>query len=325
MLCILNTETEPAWNLAAEEYLLKTVCEDCFMLWRNRSAVIVGRNQNANAEIDSGFVEALQIPLLRRLSGGGAVYHDLGNVNFTRIDATGGHRHLDFQHYTRPILDFLNQLGVPAVFTGRSDLSLDGYKISGNAQYKYRGKVLHHGTLLFAADLDRLARALRVQSWRYRDKAVQSLRQQVTNIGPYFDHPPAAREFMTQLLDFVRKRGNGRQVVFSPADRQAIEALADAKYRRWEWNFGHSPAYRFTKSAPTAAGMLAVDLQVEKGRIRSIRIDGDQAVADMARSLAGQLIGCRHCRQDLVQVLACQLGAPPKSPIVVEELLSAFF
>lgn len=324
MLCILNTETDPSWNLAAEEYLLKTSDEDCFMLWRNHNCVIVGRNQNANAEIDSVVVDALNIPVLRRLSGGGAVYHDLGNVNFTRIDASGAHRYLDFQHYSRPILDFLNTSGVPAVFTGRSDLSLAGCKISGSAQHQYRGKLLHHGTLLFDADLDRLAQVLGGESCRYRDKAVQSIRKQVVNVRPYFDQSLSVDELMTKLLAFVQKLTNGRQVVFSPVDRQAIEILAEEKYHRWEWNFGHSPAYHFAKTVRTSAGTLAVDLQVEKGLVQSISIDGDRGAVEVANSLARLLIGCRHCRRNIAQRLASRPREPHIPPSVLQELVSAF-
>lgn len=325
MLCFLNPETEPAWNLAAEEYVFRTSREDCFLVWRNRRAVVVGRNQNAAAEIDADFADRHHIPLLRRMSGGGAVYHDLGNVNFTRIDAGGDSHTLDFQHYTRPIVDFLNRLGVRAVFSGRSDLSLHGKKISGNAQYRHRDKVLHHGTLLFDANLHRLAEAIGGEPSRYRDKAVQSLRQRVTNIRPHLAEPLSTGEFMERLLAFVQKLGNGRQATFSTTDRQAIDTLAEDKYRRWHWNFGHSPPYEFSRRIRTGLGALEVYLQVEKGLIQTIRIDGTGPVAETLRTVAEPLIGCRHSRKSIVRLVSSPGFAVGSPPVPADTLVSMFF
>lgn len=304
MLCLLNTAIEPAWNLAAEEYLLKSGCEDCFMLWRNRSAVIVGCNQNTHAQVNAEFLTEHKIPVVRRLSGGGAVYHDLGNVNFTIIDVSGRNRQMDFCNYTRPILDFLNRIGVPAVFDGRNDISLGGRKISGNAQYIYRGRVLHHGTLLFDVDLEMLAEALRVDRSKFEDKAVDSIRQRVANVRPYLGDSVSCDEFMEQLLAFVQKSKNGRRAVLSESDMQAIDSLAEEKYRRWEWNFGRSPDYNFRKIMRTAGGTLEVHLNVQEGVIRAVRLHGDYFGVRDIRDLEGVLVGCRHCRETIGGAIA---------------------
>ena len=273
MLCLLNNSTEPAWNLAAEEYLLNSSHEDCFMLWRNRSAVIVGCNQNTRAQVNAEFLEKYNTPVVRRLSGGGAVYHDLGNVNFTLIDVSGRDRQMDFRTYTRPILDFLNRIGVPAVFDGRNDLSLEGRKISGNAQYIHRGRILHHGTLLFDVDLEMLAEALLVDPSKFQDKAVDSIRQRVTNIRPHLPDSVSIEKFVEQLLLSVQESKNARRASFSEADRQAIESLADEKYRRWEWNFGHSPDYNFCKTTRTSGSASILFAAASSNEDRSPRFE----------------------------------------------------
>lgn len=299
MLCLLNNSTEPAWNLAAEEYLLSSSHEDCFMLWRNRSAVIVGCNQNTRAQVNAEFLEKYNTPVVRRLSGGGAVYHDLGNVNFTLIDVSGRDRQMDFRTYTRPILDHLNRIGVPAVFDGRNDLSLEGRKISGNAQYIHRGRILHHGTLLFDVDLEMLAEALLVDPSKFQDKAVDSIRQRVTNIRPHLPDSVSIEKFVEQLLLSVQESKNARRASFSEADRQAIESLADEKYRRWEWNFGHSPDYNFCKTTRTTGGTLEVHLNVQRGIIQGVRLYGDYFGVRDIRVVEEVLVGCRHCRETI--------------------------
>lgn len=325
MLCLLNTSTEPAWNLAAEEYLLKSSCEDCFMLWRNRSAIIVGCNQNTRAQINTEFLTQHKIPVVRRLSGGGAVYHDLGNVNFTLIDAGNRNPQMDFRNYTRPILDFLNRVGVPAVFDGRNDLALDGRKISGNAQHIHRGRILHHGTLLFDVDLEMLAEALRVDPSKFQDKAVDSIRQRVANLRPHLHSSISIDEFMEHLLAYVQESKNGRRAVFSEADMEAIESLAEEKYRRWEWNFGHSPDYNFRKTMRTKGGTLEVHLDVQGGVIRAVRLYGDYFGVRDIRDFETKLVGCRHCREAVSEALAMVPIGEYIYGVSAEDLTDALF
>lgn len=325
MLCLLNTETEPAWNLAAEEYLLKSSYENCFMLWRNRSAVIVGCNQNAHAQVNGEFLARHNTPVVRRLSGGGAVYHDLGNVNFTIIDVSGHNRQMDFRNYTRPILDFLNRIEVPAVFDGRNDLSLGGLKISGNAQFIHRKKILHHGTLLFDVDLEMLAEALLVDPTKFEDKAVDSIRRRVTNVRPHLRDLISIDDFMEQLLLFVQQSNSGRRASFSETDKQAIESLAEEKYRRWEWNFGHSPAYNFRKTIRTGGGTLEVHLDVHQGLIRAVRLYGDYFGVRDIGGLERVLMGCRHCRDTISKIVAPFPIGEYIHGITVEEFTNALF
>lgn len=303
MRCFFNSVTEPGFNLAAEEYLLTRSHEDCFMLWRNRRAIIVGRNQNTQAQINPEYVAARKIPVVRRLSGGGAVYHDLGNVNFTLIKTAGTSRDLKLAAFTRPVLNFLHRLGVPARFDGRNDLAVGGRKISGNAQHIHNGRVLHHGTLLFDVDLDALATALLVDPVKYRDKAVKSIRKRVTNICRHLEPPVSVGQFMERLLSHIETANNGYRDVFSPADTAAIQKLAREKYDRWEWNYGRSPTYNFRKSARTPGGTLDVYMDVQKGVIRSVRLYGDYFGAGDVRDVETALEGCPHTRPTVAAVI----------------------
>jgi len=186
MLIINDLRTDPYFNLAAEEYALKNFKADCFMLWRNEPSIIVGKHQNTLAEINLDYVKKRNIKVGRRLSGGGAVFHDLGNLNFTFI-STGAqeNRLVDFRRFTMPILEVLQNLGIEAVFEGRNDLTIHGRKFSGNAEHVWKNRILHHGTLLFSSVLTDLSEALKVDPLKFRDKAVKSIRSRVTNISKH--------------------------------------------------------------------------------------------------------------------------------------------
>lgn len=294
MIGIFHEGTDAPWNLAMEEYLLEKAEEPCFVVWRNAPSVIVGRNQNTCAQIKRAFVEARGIAVVRRLSGGGAVYHDLGNVNFTFIAPGRGRKPASFQEFTAPILEFLQELGVPATFDGRNDLNLHGRKISGNAQYVRRGHQLHHGTLLFDTDLDTLEEALHVGKVKYQDRGIPSIRQRVTNICEHMASPVSADAFMERLYAFIHKRMKACTINLSGPDHDAISTLAQARYRLWEWNYGASPPYNFHKVVKTAGGGLEVCLKVEKGMIQNVRIFGDFLGYRDLGEQEGQLLGLRH-------------------------------
>ena len=189
MLYIYNKNTNPYFNLAAEEYVLKEFQEECFMLWRNEPSIIVGKNQNTLAEINLDYVRQHKIPVVRRLSGGGAVFHDLGNLNFTFIVNEDVSSFSDFKRFTQPIIDVLRKLSVNAEFSGRNDITIDGKKISGNAQYYYKNRILHHGTLLFSSSITDLSAALKVRPVKFEDKGVKSVSKRVTNISEHLKEP----------------------------------------------------------------------------------------------------------------------------------------
>lgn len=304
MLFMVNEASDPAFNLAAEEYLLRHCGEDCCMLWRNHNAIIVGRNQNTQAQINPDFVARHGTAVVRRLSGGGTVYHDLGNVNFTFIKVRVARPVIDFRRFTQPILDQLQALGLAVALDGRNDLVLDGRKVSGNAQHLEGNKVLHHGTLLFDVNLDQLGEALRVDAAKYRDRAVASIRSRVTNLRPHLKGPRTVTDFMTDLLSGLRRRYGGRSATFTAADRFAIEALAEEKYASWDWNFGHSPPYTFRKTARLNGGTVEVLLDVDQGIIRQARLFGDFFGVLEIAGLERALIGCPHRADALARRLA---------------------
>ncbi len=306
MHCILNTSTDPAFNLAAEEWLLRRSDEDAFMLWRNAPSVIVGRNQNTRAQINEDFVRARGIPVVRRLSGGGAVFHDLGNVNFTFISLShAAGSGLDFQRFTRPIIAALGGMEVNCGFDGRNDLTIDGRKISGNAQHVSGNRVLHHGTLLFSSRMNDLSEALRIDSEKYRDKAVKSVRSRVTNIAEHLPPPGmGVEEFMERLMAGVSGGSGAAALTFAPEEREGIAALARARYATWEWNYGKAPDYGFTRATRTAGGMVEAHLDVRAGVIHRARLLGDYFGERGISGLEELLRGCRHERAALAERLA---------------------
>ncbi|MDD3312141.1 lipoate--protein ligase [Pseudodesulfovibrio sp.] len=304
MRYIHNRVTDPTFNLAAEEWLMTRTGDEIFMLWRNQPAVIVGRNQNTLSEIDEDFTRSRGIPVVRRMSGGGAVFHDLGNINFTFIQNGSPEGGLDFQRFTAPIQRALLSMGVHAEFSGRNDLLIEGRKFSGNAQHFHRNRVLHHGTLLFASDMTDLSGALRVDPEKYRDKAVKSVRSRVTNISSHLPEPMEVTAFITALMAFVSGSADQAGMALSNEETLAIEQLAEERYRTWDWNFGSSPAYNFSRRTRTPGGLLDVHLYVKKGVITEVRLYGDYFGVRDVGPLEALVRGSRHDRAALAERLA---------------------
>ncbi len=325
MLCIANSCTDPYFNLAAEEYLLHNFSENCFMLWRNENTVVVGKHQNALAEINPGFVRENEIRIARRISGGGTVYHDMGNLNFTFI-MNGKHGHLvDFRKYTRPILEVLHKLSVDARFQGRNDLTINGKKISGNAEHVYRKRVLHHGTLLFLSELGKLNLALSADPLRYKSKAVKSIRSQVTNIREHLKTPIDIIQFRDMILEHIMQSFPGSVFYeFTEDDMKAINRLKTEKYSTWEWIFGYSPEYELEKSFLVDGCRLTIRLNVTGGIIRKARIDGDFQETPDIRRLEMSLEGARHDENELTGKLESAVF-PEGFFITPRELITAIF
>ena len=277
MLIIRRHNTDPYFNLATEEYVLKEIEEDSFMLWRNAPSIIVGKHQNTLAEINVDYVKENNIKVVRRLSGGGAVFHDLGNLNFTFTVKSVDENMVNFRKYTDPIIEVLQKMAIDAKFEGRNDLTIEGKKFSGNAMHIWKNKVLSHGTLLFSSNMPDLSGALNADPLKFRDKAVKSVRSRVTNISEHLKEPMDVLQFADRIQDhMVRKYPDARFYDLSDEDHRNITELVKIKYGSWDWNFGYSPKYNFRKVLRTErSGTIEIDLDVHDGMIRKIWIYGD--------------------------------------------------
>ena len=294
MLYIKRKETDPYFNIAAEEYVLKNFTEDCFMLWRNEACVIAGKHQNTLAEINLDFIEENKLPVVRRISGGGTVFHDLGNLNFSFIKNGSSEKLVNFRKFTEPIIGALATLGVEAKFEGRNDLTVKGMKISGNAEHVHKNRVLHHGTLLFSAELGKLSNALKVDPSKFKDKAVKSVRSRVTNIIEHLAEPISIAAFEKSIYDYVLKSDQEAEFYeFTSQDIENINELVKTKYNTWEWNFAYSPKYNFNKSTRSNGGSLEFNMDVKDGLINKLKITGDffsnRDINDIEELLIGKL------------------------------------
>lgn len=310
MYLLENNCTDPAWNLALDEYLFTHFPGEVLTLWRNGPSVIIGKNQNALEEIDLDFVRAHQIPVIRRLTGGGAVFHDLGNINYTLVQPCGAGDFNNYAKFTKPIVDFLATLGVRAELSDRNDLLVDGQKFSGNAQAARDGRILHHGTLLFSADLTRLAGALRPRDIKLESKGIRSVSSRVTNLAAHLPAPMVVEEFLDRLRAFFLETVPGlTPCALTEDDRAAVDTLREEKYGTWDWNFGSAPKYTWSMATKFPFGLVDVRLDVDRGIIRSAALYGDYFGQLDSTGLAERLVGLPHRREALLPVLqALPLG-----------------
>ena len=289
----LNT-TDPAFNLAAEQYIFDCLPRDraYFMLWQNDNAVIIGKYQNTQAEIDENYVAQHGIRVVRRLSGGGAVYHDLGNLNFTFIADAGDMEKLNMRVFCEPIVAVLRGLGIPAEINGRNDMTIEGRKFSGNAQYMRGGRIMHHGTLMFQSDLSVLTNALRVEPGKIESKGMKSVRSRVTNIGDYITDGTGLEEFRCRLITEIAEKNGGEEYRFTDADIKAIEEIRNSRYARWDWNFGKSPAGVMKREMRIpGCGKVEAYIETEHGLISSVEFRGDFFSTKEPSELAEKFIG----------------------------------
>jgi lipoate-protein ligase A len=293
MLFVDNQETtDPRLNLAIEEHLLRNVqlVEPLLLFYINAPSVIIGRNQNSIEEIDPDFVRENNIHVVRRLSGGGAVYHDLGNLNFSFI-TQGKHDLHNFEKFTRPVVAVLQSLGVEAALQGKSNIFLAGKKISGNAQYAALGRMFSHGTILFDTNLENMLRAINPRQVKIESKSVQSVRSFVTNIREHLPEAMDIAQLRQALLTGIFGQGDVPMYVLSDSDWEQIREIATQRYMTWDWNYGRSPAFNIQKSEKLDVGTLDVRIDVANGRIQSLKIFGDfsgqQDVAELEMGLTG--------------------------------------
>jgi lipoate---protein ligase len=304
MLCILQKDTNPFFNIASEEYFLKNFSDDICIIYRNSPSVIVGKHQNTLAEVDYRYAQANGISIVRRLSGGGSVYHDLGNVNFTFIRNGKDGALVDFKGFTMPIVKALARIGVEATFEGQNSLYVKGKKISGNAEHIFKQRVMHHGTLLYSTNQQTLANVLYVDLDRYSDKAVKSVRAKTTNLIDHLITPLTVEEFVDFLFEQMLVGFQDAKVYeFLDEDIEVVKALVGSKYSTWEWNFGYSPTYSFSREIFSSLGSIYLDVEVDKGLVKKIAIHSEALPIEIQNQLVNSLTGCIHKPTEISNIL----------------------
>jgi len=319
MLCINIKNTNPFYCLAAEEYLLKNFNDDIFMLWQSENTVVVGKHQNALGEVNYRFIRENNITVARRISGGGTVFHDPGNVNFSFIKNVKSPAEISFSQFTQPVVAALAKLGITATTSGRNDLLIEGKKVSGNAEHIFKNRVLHHGTLLYNSDLKNLGQAIKVIPGKYESKAVQSNRSEVANISQFLKPELSVLEFIGFLIDVQLENSENSFYKLTEKDTREIDSLVKKQFITRDWNFGFSPKYTFKNVVKIDGKNLSVQLNVKKGKITDCKIEGDYFSDKQAESISIKLQNRWHLFDDIKEILnKIKTNVP-------EELIYGFF
>ena len=291
--------TDPCYNLAFEQFVLETHTEgDWLILWQNANTVVVGLNQNTAEEVNREFVEKNGIRVVRRMTGGGAVYHDLGNLNYSFISDVGDKETLSIRRFAEPVCRALRAMGVQAEISGRNDIVIGGRKVSGCAQRIYKERILHHGTLLFSSDREMIAGALNADPSKFRSKSAKSVRSRVGNIRDFLPETIDVHAFWRRMLYELSQRGMTQEHL-TEEELKTIACLADEKYRSWEWNWGKCPQYSYSNKKRFPGGTVEVHADVQAGRIEDVVFYGDYLAATdqepLLQALRGQLFERSRC------------------------------
>ncbi|WP_239256957.1 lipoate--protein ligase [Listeria ilorinensis] len=303
-----KNEKDPRINLAVEEFILTELDldEPVLLFYINQPSIIIGRNQNTVAEINTEYVEKNGVIVVRRLSGGGAVYHDEGNLNFSFITEDDGESFHNFAKFTQPIVEALRKIGVEAELKGRNDLLIDGYKVSGNAQFATKGKMFSHGTLMLDLNLDHVAASLKPRKDKLESKGIKSVRSRVANISQFMDQKMTTEEFRDLLLRSifnVQDVADVKEYKLTEADWSRIHEISAARYANWDWNYGKSPKFNLERSKRFPVGSIDLRLDVEKGVISDIKIFGDFFGIGDVTEIEEKLRGVHYKREDLEKAL----------------------
>lgn len=316
---------DPAYNLAFEEYVqTHRRTGNYLILWQNKNAVIIGRNQNAEEEINSAFVKEHGIKVIRRNTGGGAVYHDIGNLNYSFITDAGDISQRSAQLFTAPVVGALKALGMDAEASGRNDILISGRKVSGTAQHIIRGRILHHGTLLFESNPDMIAGALNPDPTKFQSKSVKSVRSRVGNIRSLLPSDMTLQAFWDYLKTAL-SAGGIIPTSLTDEELAEIEKLKAEKYDTWDWNFGRSPKFQRIAKNRYNGGLLEVGLSVSDGHIQDVRIIGDFLGLTPVEPLEEALKGCAY-REDAVAAILAQFDLQEMlGGIEAQEFLETIF
>ena len=299
VFCIALQSHDPYFNLAVEEYLLRNNKEEYLIMGMNSRSVIIGKHQSAHREVNTKYITEHNIPVVRRITGGGTVFHDMGNLNFTFIRQCEPGRQVDFRRYTQPVIEFLLSQGVEAKFEKKNDLKVNGLKISGNAEHVYRNRVIHHGTLLFSASLEVLKNSLRKDTSSYNTRAVESNPSSVSNLNEFLPGIKDIFEFRKVMMNyFLNTIPGAESYEISEGEMKEIALLADSKYRSWDWNWAYGPDYQFIKRFDYQGNSVSCRIIVKDGIIRECLLEGHSGL----EGIAEKLIGCPH-RVDDVKVV----------------------
>jgi lipoate-protein ligase A len=326
MKYIINKSNNPAYNIALEAYAFRELVDEdeLFILWINEPAIIIGKHQNTIQEINKEYTDANGIHVVRRLSGGGAVYHDLNNLNYTIISNKSEEGAFDFKTFSQPVIETLADLGVKAEFTGRNDLEIDGKKFCGNAQAYYKGRMMHHGCLLFDVDMTVLGNALKVSKDKIESKGVKSVRARVTNILSELPEKITVGEFSDKILDKMKETyPDMTEYVLTDNDLAKIQESYESQFNTWDWTYGAAPEYTIERDVRYPAGKITTYANVENSIIKSIKIYGDFFGVRGVEDIEGLLIGTRYEYTDVLEKLKTIDTTQYFSRMTVEEVAKA--
>ena len=298
--------TDPRINLAIEEYALKNldINETYLLFYINEPSIIIGKNQNTIEEINTDYVDRNGIHVVRRLSGGGAVYHDLGNLNFSFITKDDGESFHNFRKFTEPVVEALQKLGVNAMLSGRNDLEVEGRKISGNAQFSTKGRMFSHGTLMLNSEIENVVSALKVKKDKIESKGIKSVRSRVANISEFLTEKISIEEFRSLLLkNIFGGQDEIPEYILTEEDWEKIHQLSKERYQNWDWNYGKSPKFNLQHSHRFPVGSVDVRLEVNKGKTENCKIYGDFFGVGEVSEIEKRLTGIRYERSEIEQAL----------------------
>jgi lipoate-protein ligase A len=296
MFCINLESNDPFFNLAIEEFLLKNSREEYLILYVNSPSVIIGKHQTGHREVNTRYITEKNIPVIRRISGGGTVYHDHGNLNFSFIRRCESGKQVDFIKYTKPVIDFLDYMGVEAKFEGKNDLKIDGLKISGNAEHVHGNRILHHGTLLYNTSLDSLRNSIRKDISRYSSRAVASNPSPVVNLNEKLVCYNDVSELRSEMINyFLKNLPDTFPYDLTEEEILQAESIAFSKYHTWEWNWAYGPEYNFKNSFEIQSIPYSCNLEVRDGKITECVLEGSKTFISTSK----KLIGCRHMVSDM--------------------------
>ncbi len=325
MLCMHSLNTDPYYNLALEEYLLKKFTDDFFILWQSEPVVVAGKHQNVLAEMNYRFVKDNGILVARRLTGGGTVYHDAGNINFTFIRNGESGKLVDFTQYIKPVTGFLQSLGIDARQGLKNEILVDGKKISGNAEHVYKNRVLHHGTLLYKSDLGFLGKAITREKGKYIDKAVQSNRSRVANLSQYVARDQDITVFMKSFMEYISINCQGRYFDIQQSVQVEIEQLAQDKYKTWEWIYGWSPDYEFENVWQRGGMAINLYLKTHRGNITACNLEASGISRKILDAIQNRLTGLPHEEMRIAFVLSSSELDQLFKGFDLNDLVMAFF